>query len=75
MLASLCLLLFFPDITIGFDKKNYSVNECDGIVSITIAVESSVLQREVAVYLSTMDQTAFGEITVSLISRLLESLI
>ena len=45
---------------IGFSSESYSVNECDGQVSITIEVVGS-LQREVIVYLSTSDQTAYGD--------------
>ena len=45
---------------IGFSSESYSVNECDGKVSITIEVVGS-LQREVIVYLSTSDQTAYGD--------------
>lgn len=58
------LFFFLLDVTVGFNKNSYSVNECDGNVSIGITVEGSELQREVIVYLSTIDQTAFGKITV-----------
>ena len=49
-------------ITIGFDRSNYSVNECDGIVSITVEVKrSQLLERQLTVYLSTSDKDSFGE--------------
>ena len=49
-------------ITIGFDKANYSVNECDGIVSINVEVKhSQPLERQVIVYLSTSVKDTFGE--------------
>ena len=38
------------------------MNECDGQVSITIEAVGS-LQREVVIYLSTSDQTAYGDST------------
>ena len=53
-------------ITIGFSSQNYFVNECDGQVSITVKImEIAVsLKREVVVYLSTSDQTAYGDFFV-----------
>ena len=50
---------FVTAITIGFTDVNYSVNECDGQVSIKVKMIGS-LQREVVLYLSTTDQTAHG---------------
>ena len=57
-------------ITIGFSPQNYSVNECDGQVSITVKIIGSVsLQREVVVYLSTSDQTAYGDFLCQLTNQ------
>ena len=58
--------LVFAAVTIGFNSQTYSVNECDGQVSITIGVAGS-LHREVVVYLSTNNQTAYGDFLLYLV--------
>ena len=46
----------------GFSAPSYSVNECEGLVSIIIAILNGSLKRKVAVHLSTSDLTANGKL-------------
>ena len=63
------VVLFSPlytAVTIGFNATLYSVNECDGQVTIAIAVLNGTLRRRVVLHLSTIDLTANGKLIRSL---------
>ena len=47
--------------TIGFNKTTYSVSEDAGNVTITLSVQSEVLDRDVIVTVSTVNGTAMCE--------------
>ena len=57
------LHFFLAAITIGFSDPPYSVNECDGQVSIVVVLKGSP-KRKVAVCLSTRDLTANGKLLI-----------
>ena len=48
-------------VTIGFNETAYSVSEDAGSVSITLSVQTGILDRDVIVTLSTIDDTAMCE--------------
>ena len=50
--------LFITDVTIGFLPDDYSVNEADGTVTLTVRVLAGQLARPVEVDFTTQDGTA-----------------
>ena len=48
-------------VTIGFNKTAYSVSEDAGSVSVTLSVQTGILDKDVIVTLSTINSTAICE--------------
>ena len=48
-------------VTIGFNKTAYFVSEDAGSVSVTLSVQTGILDRDVIVTLSTINGTAICE--------------
>ena len=48
-------------VVIGFVNSSYSVNECDGSVTIGVEVKNGTLQTEVTVFLSTVQKNDSGK--------------
>ena len=49
------------DVEVGFVEPSYTVNESSGSVSVCIDISGAVLERNVTVLLSTMDDEATRE--------------
>ncbi len=53
-----CLYLLQTAVVIGFDRTSYSVDEEDGVVSVTVLVISGRLEKDIDVRLFTTDDSA-----------------
>lgn len=54
--------LIFP-VAVNFDQETYTVEECQGVLEVCLSTNTSVLARDVAVSLFTLDLEAEGELT------------
>lgn len=52
---------FQTGVVIGFEAASYSVSESTAEVSVSVAVLSGRLSRDIAVTLQTVDSSALGE--------------
>jgi hypothetical protein len=57
---------WFTDIAIGFNQTLYEVNENESVTLIFVTIISGILRREVAVNVSTQDDTALGTLALAI---------
>ena len=50
-------------VVIGFENATYSVNECDGSITIGVEVKEGTLRTGVTVLLSTLQKNGSGKTT------------